>query len=419
MTIVVSTTDKKEVLGEQKGIREGEPEIGHIAEMVTNPAKLADFGFSTDVIQKAERIKLDCEDDKPEFPVVRVEEGWSGSGRLWDGQEVESIVRQTNTLEPVGHLGHIPDDQAAFSFPEPQTTWIGAIAKTEPSEQKERTGEMVTVAYFAGYNLPGAKIRGIRKGRAVRGISWWGDGDIIPIPGRGVQVRNFSLKALDWARKLAEGMPTSRIVAMAREMKEETQVADLALAQVTPEQYKTENPNGYTLLVNEAVAEKDTKIGEMQKEIDKGKEREGLLSKACELLGIENPGEIVTKIEEMKKKVGDKAKATVATHLESILKERIPGEDDDADVIAKRALVRRLLPVAEMETKVSDVKEDEAKEKIGEMVTSAIDSDSVIKAQIGEQAPPVVRRREELRSGDKLDSALKSYGVERERVTLG
>jgi hypothetical protein len=121
----------------------------------------------------------------------------------------------------------------------------------------------------------------------------------------------------------------------------------------------------------------------------------------------------------MKKKVGDKAKATVATHLESILKERIPGEDDDADVIAKRALVRRLLPVAEMETKVSDVKEDEAKEKIGEMVTSAIDSDSVIKAQIGEQAPPVVRRREELRSGDKLDSALKSYGVERERVTLG
>lgn len=420
MTIVVSITDKKEVLGEQKGIREGEPEIGHIAEMVSSPAKLGDFGFGTDVIQKAERIKHDCEDDKPEYPVVRVEEGWSGSGRLWDGQEIESIVAQTNSLEPVGHLGHIPDDQAAFSFPEPQTTWIGAIAKKESSEQKDRLGETVTVGYFAGYNLPGAKIRSIRRGRAVRGISWWGDGDIIPIPGRGVQVRNFSLKALDWARKLAEGMPTSRIVAMAREMEEATEVAaDLALAQVTPDQYKKENPNGYQLLVNEVTAEKDTKIGEMQKEIDKGTEREGLLKKACELLGIESPDALVTKIEEMKKKVGDKAKATVATHLDSIIKERIPGDDDDEDIKARRALVKRLLPVAEMETKVSDVNEDEAKTKIGEMVTSAIDNDEVLKVQIGEQAPPIVRRREELRTGDKFDGALKDMGMTRERVSLG
>lgn len=385
----ITIKDKQTLVGEQKGVQDGEPEYGYIAEMATDPAKLASFGFDQSVVSKAEALKLANDDDKPEFPVVRVEEGWSGSGRLWTGNTLEDIVRQTNTLEPVAHLGHIPDDQAAFAFPPPQTTWIGAITKTEPSTDKSRAGEMVKVAYFAGYNYPGAEIRNYIKNKAVRGVSWWGRGDMIPVPGKGVEVRNFSLQALDWARKLAEGMPTARIVAMAREMKE-TDKMETDLAQVTPEQFKEANPNGYKLLVNQAQAEMQTQIGEMEGKVEEGKKSKSVLDQIMSLLGVDDPEGLVTTITTLKNKVGEKATAMVNDALDKLLTEKVPNEE-------KRALVRRLIPVGEMVTKSEDADDKEAVEKIvGEMLDLAFDKDKDIQVLVGEMQPPVVRRREEL-----------------------
>src|SRR3954471_13950259 len=160
---------------------------------------------------------------------------------------------------------------------------------------------MVKVAYFAGYNLPGAKVRTYIKTKAVRGISWWGNGDQVVIPGKGVEVKGFTLKALDWARKLAEGMPTSSVVATVKEM--EGDKMDKALSQVTPDEFKKENPNGYALLVAEATADKDAKIGEMEAAAEVVKPKLTLLEKACQLLGVEKPEDILTKIEEVKSKV--------------------------------------------------------------------------------------------------------------------
>jgi hypothetical protein len=393
-------------------------EMGYVAEMVTEPAKLKDFGFGDDIVQKANALKEASEDNKPEFPVVRVEEGWSESGRLYVPREIDSIVAQTNELEPVGHLGHIPDDKISTAFPDPQTTWIGAVAKTELSQDKKRTGEMVRVAYFAGYNLPGAKIRSFIKSRVVRGISWWGRANQIPIPGKGVEIEGFELKALDWARKLAEGMPTSKIVAIAQEMKE-GEVAELDLAQVTPEQFKKDNPNGYELLVREVKDENKEQVAEMEAKIEEGDEAKSLLTKTCELLGIKNPDEIEAKVVALTSKVGEKAKATLTTGLDAILAERIPGDDEDS--VAKRKLVLRLLPTGEMETKLADSDDDaDAKKIISEMVDEAFDNDDTIKTIIGEQQPPVVRRREELRSNaGELDKALEDQGMKRERVTIG
>jgi hypothetical protein len=57
-------------------------------------------------------------------------------------------------------------------------------------------------------------------------------------------------------------MPTSSVVATVKEM--EGDKMDKALSQVTPEEFKKENPNGYALLVAKATAEKDAKIGEME-----------------------------------------------------------------------------------------------------------------------------------------------------------
>lgn len=405
--MIVGIRDKSVLVGEQS---DGEPEIGVISEMVSEPAKLKDFGFDQNVINRAQALKEANEDDKPEFPVIRVEEGWSGSGRLWGGDVLDSIVAQTNALEPVGHLGHIPDDQASFAFPAPQTTWIGAITKTEASTQKGRLGEQVKVAYFTGYNLPGADVRAYIKNRAVRGISWWGRGDMVPIPGKGVAVKSFTLQALDWARKLAEGMPTSRIVAMAREMKE-TDKMDKELGQVTPEELKREAPNLYALIVGEIKAESETTIGEMQTKVDEGEEAKSLLAKACEAIGISDPEKLIEELTSLKEKVGVKAAAMVKTALDTLLEEKVPNEE-------RRTLVRRLLPVGEMEMKAADEKSQDAVDKlVGEMVTDAFDKDEVIQQYVGEQQPPVIRRREDLkRQGDGLDN--NDYVTGRTRVTM-
>lgn len=399
MGLTVSLGNDKTILGEMTG-----EVVGSIAEMVTDANKLNAFDPSWGAMGAA--LAAAAEDDKPEYAVVRVEEGWSGSRRLWTGEQLESIVSQTNTLQPVGHLGHIKDEDAATEFPEPQTTWFAAITKKEPSQQKARLGEMVKVAYFAGYNLPGAKIRTYIKAKAARGISWWGKGDQVVIPGKGVEVRNFDLKALDWARKLAEGMPTSSVVATVKEM--EGDKMDKALSQVTPDEFKKENPNGYALLVAEATADKDAKIGEMETAAEAVKPKLTLLEKACQLLGVEKPEDILTKIEEVKSKVGERATATVKASLDAILAEKIPGEGEDVE--AKRALVKRLIPIGEMESAVADKTEEDAKKYIGEQIDEKFEKDDIIKGVIGEMQPPVIRRREELRQGGD--------GIKRERVTL-
>ena len=240
MKVNIADKDAKTVTGEMVAVEEAE--VGRIVgEMITEPAKLKDLGFNDEIVAKATTMKEATSDENPEFPVIRVEEGWSKSRRLWPAKEVNRIVDQTNSLEPVGHLGHIPDDEMDTAFPDVQTTWLGAYAKDEPSQLKERVGEMVRVAYFVGYNHKGAKIRELIKAKAVRGVSWWGRANHIPIPGRGVEMRDFDLLTIDWARKNSEGMPSSSIVAIAGEMEEST-MAEVDLAQVTPEQFKKDNP---------------------------------------------------------------------------------------------------------------------------------------------------------------------------------
>lgn len=409
MKVRIPDPMEESIVGEM--VDTDELEVGFIAEMVTDPAKLASFGFSAAVQSKAKALAEAVGDDSPEFPVIRVEEGWSGSGRLWTANTLDSIAEQTNATEPVGHLGHIPDAEAGTSFPDPQTTWVGALVKDEPSQNKVTLGKQVHVVYFAGYNLPGAKVRQFIKTKAVRGISWWGRGDLVKVPGKGVEVKNFTLKALDWARKNSEGMPTSRIVAMARE--QEDHGMDKDLAQVTPDEFKTANPNGYALLVSEVVAEKDAKIGEMETQITELEADRNLLADVRKALKLPEDGDVLATIADAMQKLGVKAKEALNKALDVVLAERVPDEE-------KRALVKRLLPIGEMESKLEDAKPEDAEKVVGEMVDAEFDKDETIKTIVSEMTPPAVRRREDLRGSDSnLDTALGKFGVKRERVTLG
>jgi hypothetical protein len=416
MKVTIKDKTAKSIVGEMVGLDDG---MGVIAEMISDPAKLSSFGFDQTVISRASGLRDALEDDKPEYPVVRVEEGWSGSKRLWNARELDSIVAQTNSLEPVGNLGHIKDEDASTAFGDPQTTWIGALAKTEPSQQKDRLGEQVRVAYFAGYNHPGAKVRGLIRAKAVRGISWWGNAEQVPVPGKGVEVRGFTLKALDWARKLSEGMPTSRIVAVTSEMEDKM---DKELSQVTPDEFERENPNAYTLIFERGKAESAKTIGEMETAVAAGDTAKDILAEVRKSLKMDekaSDGDILTVLAAAMAKIGVKAKALLKDALDRALLERIPGDDDAAK--NQRALVARLLPVGEMEDKLSDAKEDEDTDKIvGEMLDTAFNTDDTIKQIVGEQQPVSVRRREQLHGGaSDLDKAVESYGGERQRVTLG
>jgi nitrate reductase NapAB chaperone NapD len=226
-----------------------------------------------------------------------------------------------------------------------------------------------------------------------------------------VEVKDFTLKALDWARKLAEGMPSSSVVAVTGE--QETKAMAKELSQVTPEEFKAENPNGHALLVVEATKDKDTIIGEMTAKVDEGEKAKTLLQTVCDAIGVDSPDKLLAKVTELKETVGGKAKATLDTALDRLLEEKVP----DAE---KRAVVRALLPIGEMTAKVEGLSESDDHAKIiGDMVDDAFNKTDTIKTVVGEMAPPVVRRRDELRTGDNLDAALDTYGVKRERVTLG
>lgn len=185
------------------------------------------------------------------------------------------------------------------------------------------------------------------------------------------------------------------------------------LATVTPAEFKAENPNGYALLVAEAQAEQQEKIGEMEVAVTEAESTKTLVQKACEALGIEKPEDLITKITDLTTRLGDKARVTVDTALDKLLMEKLPG-DDNAE---KRALVKRLVPIGEMEAKVEGAKDsDEAEKFIGEMLDNSFDTDAVIKTTIGEMQPAVVRRREELQRG--AETLKDNDYVKPERVTF-
>jgi hypothetical protein len=399
MSLVVSIGEEEgtALLGEMSV---NEEELGYVAEMVTESAKLDSFIPGTSA--KAKLIAEAAGDEHPEFPVVRIEEGWSNNGRLWDAEELGRIAEQVRDMEPVAHLGHMKEEDLGSAFPDPQTTWLNATTKIEPSQQKGRKGEPVTVFYAAGYNLPGAKVRTYLKARAVRGVSWLGFGREIKVPGKGVQIKDFQLKALVWARKHAEGMPGASVVAIASEQTGGTKVSDKALSQVTPEEFKKENPNGYALLVAEATAEKDTLLAEQTAKVEQGEEAQGMLSKVREALGLKEDADPLAAIAQMSKRLGDEARAVYDKLLDKELVKRIPGEDDDAK--EQRALVRRLVFAPEMTDKLKDVSDEDAAAKlVSEQVEGTFNDDEMVKKLISEQTAPVVRRREELRGGGNAD----------------
>ena len=271
----------------------------------------------------------------------------------------------------------------------------------------------MTVLYAAGYNLANAPVRALIKGKAVRGVSWWGRGEQRQIPGKGVEVVNFTLKHLDWARKGAEGMPSTSIVAIASEMTGGTTVGDKALSAVTPEEFKTENPNGYALIFAAGQAAGDQLVAEMKDEATKAEPAVSFMQKVRALLGLkeDDGSDPYDALVTMFNRLGEEAKAMTNKAIDKMLAKEIPDEQ-------KRAVVKRLLPIGEMVEKVkglpSDADEEKVESVISEMYSANVDKDDVLKGIIGEQTAPSIRRSESLRTageGTDLNKAVAAQGM--------
>lgn len=394
--------------------------VEQVHETITDPKKLRDFGFSEAVSARGQGLAEAVSDESPEFVVVRTEEGWSRSGRLYEHAILESIAEQINATQPVGHLGHIPEHELSTALPEPQTTWFGAITKKEPSQDKERKGQLVGVIYTAGYNLPGAKVRTYLKTKAVNATSWDGKADQVPVPGKGVKIVRYMLESLDWARKGREGMPTARVVALAREMSTGTKKEGTAkmdgekdLAAVTPDEFKEANPNGYALLVREITQEKDGEIATLTQEVEAAKAEKTLLEEIRGVLKLTADDDVLAQIGSLVKKLGERAKVSVEDALDKLLAEKVPDEET-------RKLVRRLVPVSEMigaaEKLPEDATPDDVERVVREMVDDSFDKDEVIQTYVSETGAPSIRRNEQLRNGGEVD--FDKLGMKRERKVL-
>jgi hypothetical protein len=381
-------------------------DIGHIAEMVGKDDVVKIDNYVPGASQTALALATACKDEEPEFPIVRVEEGWSNNKRLWDGQELDNIARQVTQEQPVGHWGHPNFNNMAWEAPDPQTTWVAAITKDEPSEQKERLGQIVRVFYAVGYNLPGAKIRTNIKAKAVRGISWLcgRDSKQIPVPGKGVQMRDVKLLSLDWAKKLAEGMPGTAIVGVASEMKGEEGM-DVEVSKLTPALLEEHNPNLVTLLKQQGAQESETVVAEMEAKVESAEGDVSLIARMREALGVDASADLLAIVTALKDKSVTFTKDMFEGLLDKVLEGKVPDEK-------ARPAIRRLIvadtPVAEMTTLNTE-------ELVAEMVGEKFDKDEVIRDMVAEDAAVgrAPARRSELRSqGDgKTDNKYARVGT--------
>lgn len=348
-------------------------------------------------------------DEKPEFPVLRVEEGLSGNNFLWTGDIFDSVAEQINTNEPVAYLGHIKPEDERWVFPDPQTVWLKAIKTKEPSRVKGKEGQIVNVLYVKGYNLPDAKVRGLIKARAVRSASWRGRATVEHLKGGIQKPIKFVMESFDWSRPGQNAM-AAHLVTVAAEQREgsEKQVEAAEIAKLQLSDLVEHNPNLVTLIKNEGAAAAQTKIAEMEQENKTGDEAKTLLTRVREALGLKETDDVLAKITETIQRVEKVAAAELTGAIDKVLDAKIKHSDPDK-VKKTKETIMRLLPVAEMK----DLSEEDLKKKVDE----AFDSDEGIKVLVAEMltAPPPPTHRG---SGDRMQSGSESSFFTQETVKV-
>jgi hypothetical protein len=334
-----------------------------VAETVEDPAAVIVLDQD-----KVARLLKANKDEEPQFPIIRVEEGLSRNNFLWTGDVLDNVAEQINKEEPVAYMGHIKPEDDRWAFPEPQTVWLKAVTKIENGKK---------ALYVKGYNF-GDTIRRLTNVKAARSTSWQGKADCKLQKGGVRQVVNFKLESLDWSRPGKSAMEARLVTVAAEQTGGDDKVEPSEIGALTKSDLEKHNPNLVLLLKQEAVKDGETAVAEMEEKVKKGEEAESLLDRIRKAIGLSPDDDILKSVTEAFNKVEEIGRTEVKNVVAKLLEKKVP----DAK---QRAVVMRLLPVAEME--------DKTEQEIEAQVNEAFEKDDDIKAYIAENTGPAPLRR--------------------------
>jgi hypothetical protein len=345
------------------------------------------------------------DDPDPQFATFVIEGGMSKSKRLWGDDVMTSIAEQINkaTDPVVGYMGHIPEKDQPYVFPDIQMQWVKA--KVDVFSDKVR---LVAKAYL----LPDTKARDYIKRKLVKTVSPSGDCFQVPIKG-GVRVKEFDLKSIDLSRPRMAGLRTA-LVGVASEMENSEGRKTVEVNEIrglSEEQLREHNPLLVKAIEEKAQEKQTAKISEMEDKAKNADEAQELISKLREALGLDDKADILDVIRANMEKLSAQGKAIKTKLLQGVLENKF--KDESHQRLVARALA------TEMEGTELPENADEAKVKVTEMVNNFIDSDDEIKKlAVSEQtdAGGGVGNREKVNSGNgriKMED-----GFENEYVTV-
>lgn len=332
---------------------------------------------------RVQEIIEDYGDEKPQFPILRVEAGLSENGNNWPDSLLENIAEQINRDEKPGYWGHIPPDQRGYVFPDVETVWLGATVKRESGKQ---------VLYVKGYNHPESKAR--RHRRMARVTSWAGkaSGKIV----NGVRnIEKFALESIDWARPGANGM-NARVVAWATEMEgsENGVTTGVDLAKLTLDELRAANPSLFTLMKQEVEREQESAVQEMKDKAKKADEAETVFGRLRKLLGIDADKDVVEAVSEVVTKVEDIGKGELKNRIAAVLTRKL---GDKAEAKRAQSAIMRLIPVTEM----ADKTDDEIEKAVEEFLSSDEDAKAIVTEMVQAPAPLSGARRSDTGGGNR------------------
>lgn len=352
-------------------------------EVVDLDIEVSEMASDAGHIVKLNKVRVqelldEYEDEKPQFPILRIESGVSGNGNNWPVSVLESVCEQINSDEKPGYWGHIRPEDRSYVFPDPETLWLGATIKAEGGKN---------VLYVKGYNLPGSKARRHRSLAKVTSWAGKGSGKIV----NGVRMmEKFALESIDWARPGAAGM-SAHVVGFATEMEGSENQVDWS--KITLADIERENPSLLALMQQKVEGAHKDSITEMEADAEFGKEAKGIFEKLREALGVDEKTDLVATVTEMKEQTDNLSKTTLQDKVKGILGGKLKSTH-------AQAAVGRMIDVTEMEG-LSD-------EDLASKVDEILGSDADIKAVITEmeQAPaPLPSRRRDMGEGSKVGAS--------------
>lgn len=329
-------------------------EYGTVSEMT----KESESNMNGIVVPIAEGVNLDlltAGDEDPLFITIdALKPGRSENKRNYSLSEVRKIAKQVMELKPNGYLGHLTDDEKLHKYPDPVVIWIGATVAQYKGVER---------LFIKGYVLPKhdkfkdylrrALATGTNIAVSIFGAAFqkWNKET------RSIDISEFDLESIDFARSGAEGMPNSGFLKLTAEMIQgDDMTREEVLESVTVAEMRSINPEFVEQVENEATKGLKATVSEMSS-----------------VLGVQETDDLKEVISEMISLNGELQQKVAENVVDRQLGQDVPS-------VAARALVKKTI-LSEMK----DYSEEAVKTQVAEMLSSERG-----KAMIAQAAPSIL-----------------------------